>query len=92
MNVPSDLKLLGMKPPFKLRGKWRAAACKLHERWSNRATFPDLVTFIEQRVKILFDPVFGNIQDTQIPVSKGKALSKSIKKQNPCYSGSCQYI
>lgn len=40
MNVAANLKHLGMKLPFKLRGKWSTAACELQERWGNRATFP----------------------------------------------------
>lgn len=69
INVASNLKRPVMKLLFKLREKWRIAACELQERRGNRATFPDLVNFIEQEVKILSNPVFGNIQETQTPIS-----------------------
>ncbi len=54
MNVPSNLRLIVMKLPYKFREKWRAAACELQERRGNRAMFSDLVKFIERQVKFSF--------------------------------------
>ena len=69
MNVASNLKHPVMKLLFKLREKWRIAACEPQERHGNRTTFPDLLNVVEQEVKILSNPVFGNIQETQTPIS-----------------------
>lgn len=38
-------------------------ACDIQERQHHRATFPDIVDFIERQVRIAADPVFGDIQD-----------------------------
>ena len=58
MNVVSNMKHILQKLPYKLRDKWRNRACQLQEERGHRATFPDLVNFIERQVKILSDPVW----------------------------------
>jgi hypothetical protein len=63
LNLASNLKLLVGKLPYKLRERWRAEACHFQESTNRRATFKILVEFIERQVKILMDPVFGDIQD-----------------------------
>lgn len=63
LNMPANLQTIIRTLPYKLRDKWRTVACELHERCSQRATFIDINNFIERQVKILTDPVFGNIQD-----------------------------
>ena len=63
LNLGSNLKLLVCKLPYKLRERWRAEACRFQESTNRRATFKILVEFIERQVKILMDPVFGDIQD-----------------------------
>ncbi len=62
MNVPSNLRLIMMKLSYKLREKWRSVAWELQERRGYRAMFPDFVAFIERQVKILSDPLFGDLQ------------------------------
>ncbi|XP_076853974.1 uncharacterized protein LOC143509288 [Brachyhypopomus gauderio] len=64
MNVPSNLRLMMMKLPYKMRERWRAVACDLQERRGTRAMFADFVTFIERQVKIMSDPLFGDLQGT----------------------------
>lgn len=61
LDLPSNLRSIIQKLPYKLRDKWRNVACDLQERRGERATFTDLVGFIERQVKIASDPVFGCI-------------------------------
>lgn len=66
------------KLPYKLRERWRSHACELQEQHNWRAKFTDIADFIERQVKILMDPVFGNIQDSQpITIYKGTNKPKS---------------
>ncbi len=69
INVSSNLKNIMMKLPYRLREKWRTTACELQERNGCRLKFIDMVDFIEHQVKILTDPLFGDIKDTQAPIS-----------------------
>lgn len=39
-------------------------ACDIREKFNRRATFYDIVEFVEKQVKIASDPLFGDIQDT----------------------------
>ena len=71
MNVPSNLKHLVMKCPYKVRERWRAVACDTQERRGCRV-FPDFVNFLERQVKILSHPIFGNVQDMHTATAKGK--------------------
>ncbi|KAK0148069.1 hypothetical protein N1851_012226 [Merluccius polli] len=64
LNMPANMLTVIKKLPYKLRDRWRSAACGIQETSHRRATFPDIVSFIERQVKIVADPVFGNIQDT----------------------------
>jgi len=54
-----------LKLPFKLREKWRTAACAVMERQRRRAQFIHVVNFIEYQVKIISDPIFGSIQHVE---------------------------
>lgn len=80
MDTPSIMLTVVRKLPYKLREKWRAAVCELQETVNQRATFSDIVNFVERQVKIMTDPVFGNIQDVSTligskSVNKGKSQS-----------------
>lgn len=63
LDLPSNMKQLVSKLPFKLREKWRSTVCDIIERTKQRPRFYDLVEFIEKQARIIQDPVFGNIQD-----------------------------
>lgn len=84
-NMPANMKLIIQKLPYKLREKWRILACEISEMQDCRAGFKD-VNFIEQQVKIISDPVFGDIQDAQVGVPKvgnrAKLQQKSQFKGN----------
>ena len=74
LDMPSNMRNIVLKLPYKLREKWRSTACDLQERRGQRAMFSDLVKFIEKQVKIVSDPLFGNIYDTQ-PATSNKCLT-----------------
>lgn len=63
LNLTTNMQVILSKLPYKLKDKWRVVAYELKERRHNQTTFTDIVDFIERQVKILSDPVFGNIQD-----------------------------
>lgn len=63
LNTPANMLTVIRRLPYKLRDKWRTVAYDIQEKHSRRAKFADIVGFIERQVKILTDPVFGNIQD-----------------------------
>ncbi len=65
LNMPSNMKMVVMKLPYKLREQWRAKACEIMEYGQGRAKFSHIVEFVEKQVKVLSDPVFGDIQDRQ---------------------------
>lgn len=81
LNLSSNLKLLISKLPYRLRERWRVEACNFQESTKQRATFKTLVEFIEKQVKILTDPVFGDIQN---PPPSGQSSrpthTKSVSK------------
>lgn len=62
LDIPSNMMIIIKKMPYRLRDKWRTV-CELQERSNCRASFTDVVKFLEHQVKIITDPVFGNIQD-----------------------------
>lgn len=82
LNVPSHMRQVIMKWPYKLREKWRNTACEIQERRGFRATFTDLVNFLERQVKILSHPLFGDISESPATRSayKNKVQSKGSFK------------
>lgn len=62
----ANMKIQIQKFPFKLREKWRINANKILERTDQRACLLDVVNFIEHQIRIIPDPVFGDIQDLQL--------------------------
>ncbi|XP_061159982.1 uncharacterized protein LOC133170834 [Syngnathus typhle] len=71
LSLPSNLRLLVSKLPIKLRERWRSRAFDIMEQRQTKATFSDLVTFIERHARIMQDPLFGDIQQ---PLSTKKFL------------------
>lgn len=58
-----------------MREQWRATAHGIMETSNQRAHFVDLVIFIVRRVRILSDPLFGDIQQ---PVLLGQGRSTGL--------------
>lgn len=62
LDMSANLKLILSKLPFKLRERFRLTAYDIHEKQHRRSCFKDIVRFVEHQVKLLSDPVFGDIQ------------------------------
>ena len=80
LDVPSNMQAVVKKLPYKLREKWRDVAFSLQERFHRRATFQDIVQFVESQVKIASDPLFGDLQDSSPAVSR-----KEVRPAKPQY-------
>ncbi len=78
VNLSSNLKILVMKLPYKLRERWRSYVLEFQENQNNRPQFKDLVLFVGRKVRMASDPVFGDIQDK--PVSRAKDKLPTIAK------------
>ena len=74
LDLPSNMKLIITKLPYKLKEKWRSTACDILEKTGHRARFHNLVAFMEKQAKNLLDPLFGDILDHNR--TKSAAISK----------------
>lgn len=88
LNVPANMQTIVKKLPYKLRDHWRSAACAIQEKFHRRATFSDIVEFVERQVKVASDPLFGNIQDTPATGGKGLKMVKSHSQTSSKARGS----
>ena len=64
LESPTNLKLITSKLPFRMKDQWRTIVCSLQDENKRRATFKDLLEFIERQSRAMFHPVFGDIQTT----------------------------
>ena len=62
LDMSASLKLILSKLPFKLRERFRLIAYDIREKQHCRQFFNDIVLFVEYQVKLLSDPVFGDVQ------------------------------
>ena len=62
LDMSASLKLILSKLPFKLRERFRLIAYDIREKQHCRQCFNDIVLFVEYQVKLLSDPVFGDVQ------------------------------
>lgn len=63
LETTTNLRILVSKLPFRLRDRWRANVCNMQDKNEHRATFRDLVEFIERQARAMLDPVFGDIHN-----------------------------
>ncbi|KAK0154798.1 hypothetical protein N1851_002884 [Merluccius polli] len=87
MDMPSNMKTVVCKLPYKYRERWRAVAHDIMEKYNQRAHFVDVVAFLEKQVRILSDPIFGNIEP---PVPQNVTASKpcnNFKMQTKSFRG-----
>ncbi|XP_053274597.1 uncharacterized protein LOC128436773 [Pleuronectes platessa] len=84
--MSANLLIIIKKLPYRLRDKWRSVACDFQERYNQRATFRDLVNYLEKQVRIATDPVFGDIRDTPTPSKDGRGFMS--KPPHPKIKGS----
>lgn len=78
LDMPSNMRTIMSKLPFKLREQWRTVAHDILETSKHRALFKDLVAFIEKHVRILSDPLFGDID-----APSGTTFSKAVNRFKP---------
>lgn len=77
LDMPSNIRAIVSKLPFKLRERWRTVAHDILETTERRAVFKDLVKIIERHVQILSDPLYGNINDSP----SGMAAPRVVNRQ-----------
>lgn len=70
LDMPSNIRAVVSKLPFKLRERWRTVAHDIGETTGNRAQFKDLVNILERHVRILSDPLYGNISDSPAELAR----------------------
>lgn len=88
LHMPANMKVLISKLPYKLRENWRVSACSVMERHHRRPQFMDIVTFIERQLKIVSDPVFGDIQNTPSSTgSKPMNMNRMKSQIRPKFKG-----
>lgn len=85
LDMPSNMRMVMTKLPYKFRERWRTTAHELLERQHRRAVFIDLVAFVERQVRILADPLFGDINDR--PANKDGVSSRSKSQPPSKFSG-----
>jgi len=76
LDIPANMKVVISRLPFKLREWWRAKAHDIWEASNDRAHFSDMVSFLERHVRILSDPIFGDIEGASQP-QRGVVLNTS---------------
>lgn len=52
LDIPTNMKVVISRLPFKLRERWRAKAHDIWEASNDRAHFPDMVAFLERHVTL----------------------------------------
>lgn len=65
LDMSANLKVIISKLPFKLRERFRSIACDIRENHKPPPNCNDIVCFVEHQVKLLSDPVFGDIQTSE---------------------------
>ena len=80
LDAPSNMQTVIKKLPYKLKERWREEACTLQETSKRRASFRDIVQFVEKQVKIASDPLFGDLMVHDTP-GVGKRDVRQFKSQ-----------
>lgn len=86
MDMPTKMLTIIKKLPCKLRDRWRTNPCENQERRNQRATFNDIVHFIERQARILTDLVFGDILEVSPAINRG--LTQTTMKPSSRPKGS----
>ena len=80
LDLPSNLKLMISKLPYKLKERWRTIVFDILERTGRRAKLRDLVEFMERQARILQDPIFGDLHDPPANVKPFKTKTTTESK------------
>lgn len=85
LDMSANLKLVLSKLPFKLRDRFRLVAGDIRENQHRKPCFNDVVHFIECQVRLLSDPVFGDIQtaEKQMYIKRDESMVKpKVRREN----------
>ena len=63
-DQPGNIQKLVFKLPYNLRERWRRTADHIMEVQARPVEFSDLVAFVDREVRIITNPVFGNISES----------------------------
>lgn len=86
LDMPANMRAIMLKLPYTLKDKLRGSACERLDKFDRRARFVDLVAFIEHEVKIVSDPTFRDIQNTQL-VTVNKIVNRTTAQSKPRFKG-----
>ncbi|KAK2879287.1 hypothetical protein Q8A73_007303, partial [Channa argus] len=64
LDNTTNIKALANKLPYKLKETFRKYACDLQEKTRQRVKFKNFVDFVNQQVRYILHPLYGNIKDT----------------------------
>ncbi|KAK0141927.1 hypothetical protein N1851_020398 [Merluccius polli] len=92
INLSSNMKILIMKLPYRLRERWRSYVCDFQERHNRRPQFSDLVSLLERQVRIASDPVYGNIQDRPIRATERQQIKTKPKSIGNSFATSASIL
>lgn len=88
MNNPTNMRTVISKLPFRFRERWRNTAFDIQQRNGRRATFEDLVNFIDLNAQVLNDPLFGDIQDVKVDRKGKSSLPEGKNSKKTAFKGS----
>lgn len=86
LDMPVNMRAIISKLPYKMREQWRTKVHDIMETTGHRVSFSELVRFIEHRVSIISDPLFGDIQDST-PNAAVKTLTRFKSQPKPKVKG-----
>ena len=79
MDHPKNVKAVVSKLPYKLREKWRGQAYQIMDKQGRTVKFRYLSHFVEEQLRIITNPLFGNIAEETM--DRSNVQSKFIKNQ-----------
>ncbi|KAJ8356650.1 hypothetical protein SKAU_G00194440 [Synaphobranchus kaupii] len=79
MDNPANLRIIVSKLSYRLRERWRIVAFDVQEKERRRASFSDLVKFIDRQAKIVSDPLFGDVKESSDEKGKLKSSIRAAK-------------
>lgn len=75
----ANMKIIVSKLPFKMRDNWRMTVCDIQEAESRRASFKDLLHFMERKTRAVLDPVFG---EANLPMAVDKRAKPKVQQRD----------
>ena len=79
----ATVKILLEKIPYSVRHQWRIKVDLIQEVEGRMAGFQDYVSFVERQMRIVSNPVYGDIQGT---IKESKSTSSRANKRRSNFS------